>query len=197
MLFCPIYLHEYITYNSRITLIQYVTSDVFHTFCLWPSDRRCVEHITHSQCYFSLKQSSGMHSDTKFGWRGGMSVILMPGKKVPEHHSSLRLCEKELLEWCSNAFCHKNNPAYSHMCIYFWLSHISAAFIIVCFWLTLTCLRFFFQDGVMRFNGQLADLFLLKLKIEAAIGQETLKMNRFMYMVHKRLFRNLKEKKLK
>jgi hypothetical protein len=49
----------------------------------------------------------------------------------------------------------------------------------------------------MRFNGQLADLFLLKLKIEAAIGQETLKMNRFMYMVHKRLFLNLKEEKLK
>jgi hypothetical protein len=75
---------------------------------------------------------------------------------------------------------------------------MSAAFIIVsAFDLSPTCLSFFFQNGVMKFNGRLDDLFLLKLKIEAAIGQETLKMNRYMHMVHKQLSLNLKEKKLK
>jgi hypothetical protein len=37
----------------------------------------------------------------------------MPGKKVLEHHSGLRLSEKELLEWRSGASCHKNTPGIS------------------------------------------------------------------------------------
>jgi hypothetical protein len=49
----------------------------------------------------------------------------------------------------------------------------------------------------MKFSVQLADLFLLKLKIEAAIGQETLKIDRYKYMVHKRLCVYLKAKNLK
>jgi hypothetical protein len=49
----------------------------------------------------------------------------------------------------------------------------------------------------MKFNSQLADLFLLKLKIEAAIGQEALKIERYKYLVHKRLCLNQQEKKLK
>lgn len=55
----------------------------------------------------------------------------------------------------------------------------------------------FFQDDILKFNVQLADLFLLKLKIEAAIGQETLKIDRYKYTLHKRLCLNLKEKNLK
>jgi hypothetical protein len=35
------------------------------------------------------------------------------GKKVPEHHSSLRPSEKELPDWCSSALHHKNTPAYN------------------------------------------------------------------------------------
>jgi putative Mn2+ efflux pump MntP len=54
-----------------------------------------------------------------------------------------------------------------------------------------------FQDDVTKFNSQLDDLFLLKLKVEAAIGQETLKIERYKYMVHKQLCLNQHEKKLK
>jgi hypothetical protein len=36
----------------------------------------------------------------------------MPGKKVPEHRSSLRPSEKELQEWRFGALRHKNTPAY-------------------------------------------------------------------------------------
>jgi hypothetical protein len=32
----------------------------------------------------------------------------MPGKKVLEHHSGLRPSEKELPDWLTGAFCHKN-----------------------------------------------------------------------------------------
>jgi len=56
---------------------------------------------------------------------------------------------------------------------------------------------FSFQDGIMNFNGRLMDLFLLKLKIEVAIGQETLKINRYRYMAHERLSLALQEKDLK
>jgi len=49
----------------------------------------------------------------------------------------------------------------------------------------------------MNFNGRLMDLFLLKLKIEVAIGQETLKINRYRYMAHERLSLALQEKDLK
>jgi hypothetical protein len=42
---------------------------------------------------------------------GEALVILMPGKKkVLEHCSALHPSEKELLEWRSGAFCHKNAP---------------------------------------------------------------------------------------
>jgi hypothetical protein len=33
-------------------------------------------------------------------------------KKVPERHSGLRSSEKELPEWRSGTFHHKNTPAY-------------------------------------------------------------------------------------
>ena len=55
----------------------------------------------------------------------------------------------------------------------------------------------FLQDDIMKFNIRLADLFLLKLKIEAAIGQETFKIDRYKYIVHKRLCLYLKVKNLK
>ena len=47
----------------------------------------------------------------------------------------------------------------------------------------------FLQDDIMKFNIRLADLFLLKLKIEAAIGQETLKIDRYKYLfINGRIF---------
>lgn len=49
----------------------------------------------------------------------------------------------------------------------------------------------------MKFSIRLADLFLLKLKIEAAIGQETLKIHRYKYIAHKRLCLYRKVKNLK
>ena len=55
----------------------------------------------------------------------------------------------------------------------------------------------FLQDDIMKFNIRLADLFLLKLKIEAAIGQETLKIDRYKYTFHKRLCLYQKVKNLK
>jgi hypothetical protein len=39
-------------------------------------------------------------------------VILMAEKKVLEHRSGLRTFEKELPEWRSGAFRHKNAPGY-------------------------------------------------------------------------------------
>lgn len=55
----------------------------------------------------------------------------------------------------------------------------------------------FLQDDIMKFNIRLADLFLLKLKIEAAIGQETLKIDRYKYIFHKWLYLYQKVKNLK
>jgi hypothetical protein len=55
----------------------------------------------------------------------------------------------------------------------------------------------FLQDDILKFNIRLADLFLLKLKIEAANGQETLKIDRYKYIIHKRLCLYLKVKNLK
>jgi hypothetical protein len=34
----------------------------------------------------------------------------MPGEKVPECHSDLRPSKKEVPEWCSSLFCHRNTP---------------------------------------------------------------------------------------
>jgi hypothetical protein len=67
-----------------------------------------------SGAIFSKKKiDSGKHSDTKFCRRGGgVLVIPMPGKKVPERHSSLRPSEVKFLEWRSGTFCHKSTTAY-------------------------------------------------------------------------------------
>jgi hypothetical protein len=68
-----------------------------------------------SSAIFLKKIGSGMHSDSKFGWRGGgVSYIDAREKKIPEHHSSLCPSEKELFEQHSGLFCHKNILAYEH-----------------------------------------------------------------------------------
>jgi hypothetical protein len=41
-----------------------------------------------------------------------VSLTSISGKKVPEHRSGLLLSEKELPEWNSGAFGHKNTPGY-------------------------------------------------------------------------------------
>jgi hypothetical protein len=71
----------------------------------------------------------------------------------------------------------------SLLCIYFRLQHIDRTV--------------FLQDDILKFNIRLSDLFLLKLKIEAAIGQETLKIDRYKYIIHKRSCLYLKVKNLK
>jgi hypothetical protein len=37
------------------------------------------------------------------------------GKMLPECHSSLRHSERELPEWRSGAFCHKNTPGHNNV----------------------------------------------------------------------------------
>jgi hypothetical protein len=80
------------------------------------------------QGYFSFDKGSRMQSDPKFGQNGVVLIIPMPGKKVPECRSSLRTSGKELLEWCSCTFSHKNSPdnkcyskilSYDDSCMHF------------------------------------------------------------------------------
>jgi hypothetical protein len=52
-----------------------------------------------------------MHSDPKFGLRGG-GVSYIEVKKVPECRSALLPSEKELQKRRSRAFRHKNTPAH-------------------------------------------------------------------------------------
>jgi hypothetical protein len=57
-----------------------------------------------------------MHRVTQHLVREGeVLVISMPGKEVPERHSSQRPSDKQLLEWHSNMFSHKNTSAYHYI----------------------------------------------------------------------------------
>jgi hypothetical protein len=47
---------------------------------------------------------------------GEVLVISMPGRKVLECHSGLRPSEKELPEWRSGTFHHKNTPVCIYCC---------------------------------------------------------------------------------
>jgi hypothetical protein len=59
-------------------------------------------HVGIYSTVFLKKKSPGTQSDPKFGRRGVVLVIPMPGKKkVLECPSGLYPSEKELLEWCS------------------------------------------------------------------------------------------------
>jgi hypothetical protein len=62
---------------------------------------------------FSKKIGSGTHSDPKVVQRGGAVSYIDAKNTVPEHHSSLRPSEKELPEWHSSTFLHKNTPGCS------------------------------------------------------------------------------------
>ncbi|KAJ4435776.1 hypothetical protein ANN_18395, partial [Periplaneta americana] len=53
------------------------------------------------------------------------------------------------------------------------------------------------KDGIVKFNSRLEDLFLLKLKIESAIGQEVLKIYRYDYIASRRVLLYTQEKNLK
>jgi hypothetical protein len=69
--------------------------------------------LLYHQRHFSFEKSSGKQtSDPKFGRRGVVFVIPVPGNKVPERRSGLRPSEKELMKRRSGAFRHKNTPVY-------------------------------------------------------------------------------------
>lgn len=51
------------------------------------------------------------------------------------------------------------------------------------------------RESVKKFNGRLADLLLLKIKIDTALGQETLKINRLRYNCLKKILMNIEEKR--
>jgi hypothetical protein len=60
---------------------------------------------------FLKKMGSGTHSDRKFGLKcGEVLVKSLSGEKVPERRFGLGPSEKELLEWRSSVFYHKNTP---------------------------------------------------------------------------------------
>jgi hypothetical protein len=52
--------------------------------------------VGYRQRYFPFEKGPGTQSDPKFGRRGLVLVIPMPGKNVPERRSGLRPSEKEL-----------------------------------------------------------------------------------------------------
>jgi hypothetical protein len=57
------------------------------------------------------KKFQNEKSDQKFGRRGTALVTPKPGKReVPEHCSGLHPSEKQLPEWHSGTFHHKNTP---------------------------------------------------------------------------------------
>jgi hypothetical protein len=64
-----------------------------------------------------LKIGSGMHSDAKFGQRGRVLFIPMPGKRVLEWCSGLRPSKKEIPERRSGAFRHKNASVCVCVCL--------------------------------------------------------------------------------
>jgi hypothetical protein len=64
-----------------------------------------------------LKIGSGMHSDAKFGLRGRVLFIPMPGKKFLERCSGLCPSKKEVPEWRSGAFHHKNASVCVCVCL--------------------------------------------------------------------------------
>jgi hypothetical protein len=61
-----------------------------------------------------------MQSNTKFGWggEGGLLVIPMPGRRVPERRSGLHPFEEELMERHSGTFYHKNTPVCKYTSSY-------------------------------------------------------------------------------
>jgi hypothetical protein len=68
----------------------------------------------YNQLYFFLNKTFwDTNNDPKFGRRGVVLVIPMPGKKVPEHCSSVCPSEKELLEWRSGTFHHISTPGFN------------------------------------------------------------------------------------
>lgn len=70
-----------------------------------------VNHILCAVLFF-LKEGSGMHSHPKFGQRSGFYLYRWQRKKVSECRNGLSPSEKELLEWNSGTFHHKNTPNY-------------------------------------------------------------------------------------
>jgi hypothetical protein len=65
-------------------------------------------------------------------------------KKIPEHHSSLHTSEKELPEWRSSTFCHKNTP----FCINpQYLSGIISSGVVM------NCRNMIHRAGSMQLNG--------------------------------------------
>jgi hypothetical protein len=63
-----------------------------------------------------FKISSGMHSDPKFGQRGGGVSYNDARNKGSGMPSGLRPSEKELPERHSGMFHHKNMPVYNLFC---------------------------------------------------------------------------------
>jgi hypothetical protein len=64
---------------------------------------------------FFFKKCCGIHKwHSSRSEKGEVLVIPIPGKRVLEHHSSLHPSEKELLEWHSGTFHHKNSPTHWH-----------------------------------------------------------------------------------
>jgi hypothetical protein len=59
---------------------------------------------------FLLKKGY-VKSDPKFGRRGCVCYTNARVKKVLECHSGLHTSEKEVPEWRSSTFCHKNTPS--------------------------------------------------------------------------------------
>jgi hypothetical protein len=74
-------------------------------FC-FPSSRKAFAGIVTVSTIFLKKEVCRTQNDPKFGRRGVVLVIPMPGIKG----SGLCLSEKELLERRSGTFCHKTTP---------------------------------------------------------------------------------------
>jgi hypothetical protein len=64
--------------------------------------------------FFFKKLGCGTHSDKIWSERRVL-VIPMSGTKVPERCSGLCPSEKELMEWHSDAFRHKNTPGDDYL----------------------------------------------------------------------------------
>lgn len=65
-----------------------------------------------SVLFLFWKRLQNAMSDTKFGQRGVVLVIPVPGKTGSGTPFQLHYSDKEFLEWCSSAFCHRNAPDY-------------------------------------------------------------------------------------
>jgi hypothetical protein len=65
-----------------------------------------------TRCERKLWNNIRNNSQSKWQRCAVASAIFLK-KQVPECHSGLRLSKKELPEWCSGMFCHKNIPGCS------------------------------------------------------------------------------------